>query len=388
MPRERQRLEDGREALQPRVAAEHAAVEPHVRRALLAHPPHDRLGDDVAGREVGQRVLVRHEAPPGVVEQDRALAAHRLGHQRLLPLGQRAEPHHRRVELDELEVGDRAPARSASATPSPVDTYGLVVWPKTWPKPPVARTTARRERGTDAVALPRAHDVQGDPLRRAGRRRAAGRGRARSRPPRCPGRRRTAATSAREISAPVASPPACAMRSRRCPPSRVSAMAPLASTVEVARRWRSARARRPGPRSPGSARPPRRTGPTPATRVSCRCSSGESSSESAAAMPPCAQRVEPSLTCALVTSRTRSPDRPGAQRGGEPGDPGADDDDVGARDPARLGGRRADAGRGRGPWVMGPPSQPGCRSAASTPPWRRRGCAPPRLPGPGRARDR
>ena len=36
-----------------------------------------------------------------------------------------------------------APARSASATPSPVDTAGLVVDAKTWPMPPVARTTAR-----------------------------------------------------------------------------------------------------------------------------------------------------------------------------------------------------------------------------------------------------
>ena len=36
----------------------------------------------------------------------------------------------------------RAPARSARATPSPVATAGLVVCAKTWPMPPVARTTA------------------------------------------------------------------------------------------------------------------------------------------------------------------------------------------------------------------------------------------------------
>ena len=37
-----------------------------------------------------------------------------------------------------------APARSASAMPSPVDTAGLVVWEKTWPRPPLAMTTARQ----------------------------------------------------------------------------------------------------------------------------------------------------------------------------------------------------------------------------------------------------
>ncbi|CAB4533850.1 unannotated protein [freshwater metagenome] len=35
-----------------------------------------------------------------------------------------------------------APARNASATPSPVDTDGFVVCANTWPKPPVAKTTA------------------------------------------------------------------------------------------------------------------------------------------------------------------------------------------------------------------------------------------------------
>ncbi len=37
-----------------------------------------------------------------------------------------------------------APARSASAIPSPVETAGLVVWENTWPRPPLASTTARQ----------------------------------------------------------------------------------------------------------------------------------------------------------------------------------------------------------------------------------------------------
>src|SRR5690554_4469287 len=41
-------------------------------------------------------------------------------------------------------------------------------------------------------------------------------------------------------------------------------------------------------------------------RVSCKCSSGSSSGSSAAAMPPWAHTVEPELSCALVTTSTRS----------------------------------------------------------------------------------
>ncbi len=67
-------------------------------------PTGDGLGHHVARREVGERVLVGHEGVPGVVAQDRALAAQRLRQKR---------PRHRRVvqcggvELHELEVGDR-----------------------------------------------------------------------------------------------------------------------------------------------------------------------------------------------------------------------------------------------------------------------------------------
>ena len=57
----------------------------------------------------------------------------------------------------------------------------------------------------------------------------------------------------------------------------------------------------------------------------------------AAAMPPCAHRVEPSLTCALVTSRTVRPMRTRPQRRGEAGDARA----------RRRRRRRAPSTRGR-----------------------------------------
>ena len=122
-----------------------------------------------------------------------------------------------------------------------------------------------------------------------------------------PGSSRTAsicATSAREISAPVASPPACAMRSAWCPPSRVSEMLPSAAVSNTAPRATSSRTRAgPSVTSTSTARGSHR--PAPATRVSCRCAAGESDGSSAAAMPPCAHTVEPDARMSLVTSRTR-----------------------------------------------------------------------------------
>ena len=60
--------------------------------------------DDVAWREVGERVLVGHERDALLVAQDRAFAAQRLREQRAR---HRRVVQRGRVELHELEVGDR-----------------------------------------------------------------------------------------------------------------------------------------------------------------------------------------------------------------------------------------------------------------------------------------
>ncbi len=101
--------QDGREALGPHRGAEVAPVQVHVLGAGELHPPGDRLGDDVPRRQLVQLVLPDHEAHAVGVHQVRALAADRLGDQRLLALGVRAEPQHGRVELDELQVGHLGP---------------------------------------------------------------------------------------------------------------------------------------------------------------------------------------------------------------------------------------------------------------------------------------
>ena len=185
--------------------------------------------------------------------------------------------------------------------------------------------------------------------------------------PRCSGPRSTAATSARGISAPVASPPACAIRSRWWPPSRVSESSPSWSWSKLAPSAISSRTAS-GPSVTRSAYGVLVAGAGAGDQGVASCCSGVSPGPSAAAMPPCAQRVEPASRHALVTTRTLSTRRGAAQRGGQPGDAGADDHDVGrvvqpgagaagARDPAygrasrRLAGREVAADQAGSPNV-------------------------------------
>ena len=116
----------------------------------------------------------------------------------------------------------------------------------------------------------------------------------------------SASRSALEISAPVASPPACTIRRRRCPPSLVSASTPPASESNLAPSAIS-RLTASGPSVTRARTASTSQIPAPAVSVSRRCCSGESPGPSAAAMPPCAQRVEPSSSSDLVTSSTLAP---------------------------------------------------------------------------------
>ncbi len=102
-------------------------VQPDVFGAGLAHASQDRLGDDVARREVGQFVLAVHEADTGVVHQNAPSP-------RTASLTSGCCPRARGPS--QVTVGwnwtnsrsrSTAPARRAAATPSPVDTLGFVV---------------------------------------------------------------------------------------------------------------------------------------------------------------------------------------------------------------------------------------------------------------------
>ncbi len=128
------------------------------------HVPHDRLRHDITRGEIGQGVLTDHEALAAIVDEDRPLPPNRLGHQRLLAGGLRAEVHDRRVELYELHVRDNG-TRTQSEADAVAGGH--------------ARVRGRREHLTDAsrgqhhgrrqdrshpIDLPLADDVQRDTL--------------------------------------------------------------------------------------------------------------------------------------------------------------------------------------------------------------------------------
>ncbi len=105
------------------------------------------------------------------------------------------------------------------------------------------------------------------------------------------GAARTAAMTAAMIAAPAPSPPTRATRAWACAASRLSTKSPLL--------WRSngapsaARARTAaGPSVVSSATASGSHRPAPAAMVSAACRAGASSSDRAAAMPPCAQALE------------------------------------------------------------------------------------------------
>src|SRR3989440_3276004 len=198
-----------------------------------------------------------------------------------------------------------APARNASATPSPVDTTGFVVTAKIWPMPPVASTTARAWIAPTPSSLPSPSTCRVTPQARP----VASVSRSRTSAcstRRIHGSRRTASCSARCTSAPVASPPAWTTRSAWWPPSRVSISVPSGYRSNSAPQRISSRTRA-GPSVTSTSTAAGSLSPTPATRVSSACAPGVTSGPSTAAMPPWAHRVEPSSMLTLVTTVTCSP---------------------------------------------------------------------------------
>ena len=175
-------LEDRREPRLPRRSPRARASSHTCARALLAHPAHDRLGHDVARGEVGQRVLALHEPHAVVVDAGRR---------------PRRAPPRRPAAAGPVESGPRymtvgwnctnsrsatsAPARSASAMPSPVATDGVRGLREDLAEPAGGEDDGRGEHGADPVVLALADDVQREPLDAARGRRRAGRGPGRAR---------------------------------------------------------------------------------------------------------------------------------------------------------------------------------------------------------------
>ena len=326
------------------VGAEVPGVQPHVRVAGLDHPPGDRLGHHVARREVGELVLALHEAVALEVDEERALAADRLGDQRLLAARVGAEVHHRRVELHELQVAQRRPGAGGDAPSRRRSTpRGWWSGEKTWPSPPEASTTARQCTAPTPSRWPSPITCRVTPaMPDAGRRPASS---SRSTARACSmtsisGARSTAAIRARWISAPVASPPACAIRSRGWPPSRVRRQLAVRLLGRRSCRARSARGRRAGPSVTSACTAAGSQAPAPATRVSRSCVGGGVLGSERRRDPALRPLRRAGVEDVLGDHQQLEPTvrRMDAQRRGQPGDARPDDHHVGPRGPARAPG--------------------------------------------------
>ena len=320
---------------------------------------------------------------PVGVHQQRALAADRLGDQRLLAAGALARATARSGGTGRTR-GRRPPRRRAARR------RRRRRWPRTgwwWrsrpgPRPPVASTTARAWAAPTPSTWPSPMTCRVTPQTRP-----LGvleqvddqgvlehldarvvldrvqRGDQRPRDLRDRWRRRRRGRSGRGGARPRGSG-----RSRRPGRGRTRC------------RGRPARAPARGPRRPAPGPRPRRRRPAPATRVSRRCSCGRVGRVQGrrdAALGPLAS--SPRTSTVLVTSSTRSTRCAQPQRRGQPGDAGADDDHVGRGGPARR--RARPAGRGRsGVIARRRPDGVAGRSTRTAPVGRETSSAPP--PGP------
>ena len=287
-----------------------------------------------------------HEPLAGAVDQERALAAHRLGDERLLAARSVAEPEHGRVELHELQVRDVGARAQRQGDPVAgrdrrVGRGGVDLAHAAGGQHDGAARAPRRRR----PAAPSPMTCRVTPAARPSAVRAAGRA--------------TSACSMTSIRPPAepldARPRQGALRSRprsrRRPRARCGAAVaalpgelrarPSGVAVEAGAERRSAAARRPGPRSRGRARPRRRRGPPRRSSVSLQVLGGAVAGVERggdAALRPAGGAVVEHVLGDQQDPRTWR--RAGVpQRRGQPGDAGADDDDVGASGPA---------GRGRG----------------------------------------
>ena len=138
-------------------------VEPHVGVPGLDHPSGDRLRDDVAGGEVRQLVDALHEAATVPVDEERTLAPHRLGDQRLLAAGVRAEPHHGRVELHELQVTQYGAGSVGHRHPVAGRDRRVGGLGEHLTESAAGQDDGPAPDGADAVTLALAHHVEGDP---------------------------------------------------------------------------------------------------------------------------------------------------------------------------------------------------------------------------------
>ena len=139
-----------------------ASIEQHMVGAGRAQLPDDRLGHDVARRQLGERMLPDHKPRAMDVDQHRAFAAYRLGNQRLLTDRVGSEPQDGRVELHELHVGDRRTCAQRERDAVAGSDRRIRGRREHLAEPAGRQHNRATERRTDTVAAAGADHVQGD----------------------------------------------------------------------------------------------------------------------------------------------------------------------------------------------------------------------------------
>ena len=253
-----------------------------------------------------------------------------------------------------------APARSASATPSPVDTTGLVVAAKTWPIPPVASTTARARTAPTPSSAPSPSTCRVTPQARPAPASAqqVEHQRVLDQPdPRVAVDRLVQGPldlGAGRVAAGVHDP----VRRGGRPRGSASASRPGAGRTGCPSG--SAPGPGPGPRSTSTSTAAGSHRPTPATSVSAACAGRGVQRVEHGGDPALGPAGRPVVDVDLGDHGDVQPGLAQVQRGGQAGDAGADHDHVGGLGPAGRGRgqRRGRAGRS----TVGSPSAQSTRT--------------------------
>lgn len=106
-----------------------------------------------------------HESLSAIIEQHRTLAAHRLGHQRLLSGDTGSQVHHCGVELHELHVGHHGPRTHSQSDAVAGRDTGVRRRGEDLADPTGGQHHRRGQDRPDPVDLPLTHHVQRDALR-------------------------------------------------------------------------------------------------------------------------------------------------------------------------------------------------------------------------------
>ena len=157
------RRKDRGKAMNPHIRTQLSSVEPHVCISGHTHTTSNRFRDHVPRSQVRHGVLPQHETLPGVVDQYRTLPANRFGYQGLLPLGQRAQPHDRGMELNEFKIGNGSTGTQGERNTVAGGHVGISGLPENLTEPSGGQHHDRRQCSTHTVPTPWTDYVQGHP---------------------------------------------------------------------------------------------------------------------------------------------------------------------------------------------------------------------------------